>query len=159
MVRTPSLIFFVFCSYSYVYIIRVHLFYQMSKLRRERILRVGKLILKITSLSHFNCMKVVQFWWTGQENRWGVQTQLSPMIDRCRKWTHYAIGCCIFRSSLGNSNVHVRTTRNRAYVCSFQLFFFKGARARLKGVTGVLGGCVSGSNFLYRCMIVEIFFV
>ena len=38
-------------------------------------------------------------------------------------------------------------------------FFFKGARARLKGVTGVLGGCVSGSNFLYRCMIVEIFFV
>ena len=57
--------------------------------------------------------------------------------------------------------MHVRTTRNRAYVCSFQLFFFKGARARLKGVsvTGVLGGCVSGSNFLYRCMIVEIFFV
>ena len=71
----------------------------------------------------------------------------------------YSIGCCIFRSSLGNSNVHVRTTRNRAYVCSFQLFFFKGAHARLKGVTGVLGGCVSGSNFLYRCMIVEIFFV
>ena len=130
---------------------RVHLFYQMSKLSLERILRVGKLIFKITSFSHFNCIF--------QENRWGVQTQLSPMIDRCRKWTHYAIGCCIFRSSLGNSNVHVRTTRNRAYVCSFQLFFLKGARARLKGVTGVLGGCVSGSNFLYRCMIVEIFFV
>ena len=46
-----------------------------------------------------------------------------------------------------------------AYMCSFQLLFLKGARARLKGVTGVLGGCVSGSNFLYRCMIVEIFFV
>ena len=76
-----------------------------------------------------------------------------PMIDRCRKITHHITGSCNFRSSFGNSNVHVRTTRNRAYVCSFQLFFLKGARARLKGVTGVLGGCVSGSNFLYRCMI------
>ena len=46
------------------------------------------------------------------------------------------------------------------HMCAhFNFFFLKGARARLKGVTGVLGGCVSGSNFLYRCMIVEIFFV
>ena len=88
----------------------------MSKLRLERILRVGKSILKITSSSNLNCTKAARTWCACDENGSGHFSFSLPMIDRCRKITHHSIGFCNFRSSFGNSNAHVRTTENRAYV-------------------------------------------